>query len=102
MFSSCLSLVFSLVLIVAGVGALALKPWARLALIAQATVSILFGLIGTAISMVTLFPLLRQMGGPAVVGGVGGGACALLFSLMVNGVVLFFMTRPDVKAAFER
>jgi hypothetical protein len=101
MFSSCLSLVFSLVLVVAGIGALSLKPWARLMLIAEAVFSMLFALIGTVLTLVVMLPILRDLGGPALIGGVGGGACGLILNLLINGLVLFFMTRPHVRAAFE-
>jgi hypothetical protein len=100
LFASCTGLLFSLVLVIAGIGALSLKRWARILLIAEATASILFGLLNTALTMVAIFPALREMGGPAVIGGLGGGFCALLFGLLVNGLILFFMTRPHVKAAF--
>ncbi len=100
MLGSCLGLLFALALVIAGIGALMLKPWARLLLIVQAAVSIFFGVINTAVMLITFGPLLREVEGPAVAIVLSSDACGFFLGLVLNVLVLFFMTRPNVKAAF--
>jgi hypothetical protein len=66
--------------------------------------SLVLGLINTAVMCVLLMPMYHS-DDPAMKGGLVGGmvgmGCGLCFGLIVQGALLFVMTRPEVKAAFE-
>jgi hypothetical protein len=102
-----LGLIVSVALLAAGIGLLLLKPWARMISIAYG----IYSLIMIPVSMVVNFflltrPLLEQahqQHGPeatgAIAGAVGGlfGSC---FGLIYPVLLLVFMLRANVKAAF--
>jgi hypothetical protein len=107
-FSIAIGFVLSIVLLAGGVGALKLMPWARMALIGYAAVSLPLGCIGMGVTVwafVPLFQSLSSVNDPAtfggVVGGLFGGFCGIGFAVLLQGGLLFAMTRPNVKAAFE-
>ncbi len=106
--SVVLGLVVSGALLAAGIGLLKLKPWARTISIAYAIYSIVMLPLGTVVNYVYLTkPLLEQahqMQGPEAAGAVGGaiggmfGGC---FGLIYPVLLLIFMFRPNVVAAFR-
>ena len=92
------------VLLAGSIGALMLKPWARVVLMGYAALSLFFTVVGSAVTLVMFLPLREQMDDPAMMGGVIGGlfgaACGLCFGFALQGGLLYVMTRPDVKRAF--
>jgi hypothetical protein len=105
--SAALGGVVSVALLAAGIGLLHLKPWAR-------TASVLYGIYAIVMviagSVVNYFFLLRPMleqaqqkHGPeaaAAIGGAVGGTVGGCFGLIYPVLLLIFMTRPNVVAAF--
>ena len=108
-FTIVLGLVAAAVLLAAGIGLLRLQPWGRKVSIGYAIYAILFSLLNTVISFLfVLRPLLAeaaQKQGPeaaGAIGGVIGGSVGSCFGLIYPILLLIFMTRPKVVAAFER
>ena len=106
--SVVLGLVVSVVLLAAGIGLLMLKPWARGLSLAYAIYAIVAGLIGIGLNFVYLVgPLLEQARhaqGPeaaGAVGGVIGGTVGGCFGFIYPILLLIFLTRPKVVAAFR-
>jgi hypothetical protein len=106
--SVILGLLSCVALVASGIGLLFLKPWARVLAIAYGIYSIALGILGMVINFVYLVrPMLEQakaqsgpesagaMGG--VIGGIIGGCIGLIYPILV----LVFMTRPNVVAAFR-
>jgi hypothetical protein len=98
----------AIVLLVAGIGLLLLRPWARPLTIGYAIFGMLNTVVGTVVNYLFLVrPLLDQAAhknGPeaagAIVGAIGGGFGGCL-SLIYPILLLVFMARPEVKAAFR-
>lgn len=101
--------VFTLVLIGAGVGLLLLKSYGR-------TLSIWYGWYGIIVTVLTaivnvlvVFPgLIENMNkappGPAqfgAIGGIVGGVIGLLIAPIYPGLLLYFMYRPNLIAAYR-
>ena len=104
----CLGVVVAIALVVTGIGLLKLKPWARKASIAYGIYAIAMGVIGFIVNAVYLFgPLMeraRQAHGAeagAAIGGTIGGALGGCLALVYPVLLLIFMTRPNVAAAFR-
>lgn len=109
--SVVLGLLVSLVLLGAGIGLLRLKPWARGLSIAYG----IFGIISVPVNTVLSYffmtrPLLEQMqqqqhhnaaATGAAVGGAVGGMIGGCFGLIYPVLLLVFMLRKDVAAAFK-
>jgi len=107
-FSIALGVVVSAAVLAAGIGLLRLRPWARTFSIGYA----IYSLVMVPVSMMVNFflltrPLLaqaQQQHGPeatgAIAGAVGGlfGSC---FGLIYPVLLLIFMLRANVKAAFN-
>jgi hypothetical protein len=96
------------VLLAAGIGLLFLKDWGRRASIGYAVYAIVIGLISIVMNFIFLFPpMLEQVGrkqGPEAAGAIGGAVGASLggfFGLIYPILLLIFMTRPKVRAAFQ-
>jgi hypothetical protein len=93
------------VLLVAGIGLLCLKPWARVLSVGYAIYAILFGILSTAINFIFLIqPMLKSANGqqtPAAIGGMIGGSIGGCFGLIYPIALLVFMLRPNVVAAFH-
>ena len=94
-------------LLAAGIGLLCLKSWARTLSIAYAIYAIAFGILGIAVNfMFLLRPLLdqaRQQHGPEAAGALGaviGGTIGGCFGLIYPVLLLIFVLRPKVAAAF--
>lgn len=97
-----------LVLLAAGIGLLCMKSWARIFSIAYAIYAIVFGIIGMVINFIFMVqPMLeqaKQQQGPeaaAAIGGAIGGTIGGCFGLIYPVLLLIFMTRPKVVAAFR-
>jgi hypothetical protein len=108
--SVVLGLLVSLALLGAGIGLLLLKPWARGLSIAYG----IFGIISVPVNTVLSYffmtrPLLEQMqqqhhdaaATGAAVGGAVGGMIGGCFGLIYPVLLLVFMLRKDVAAAFK-
>ena len=103
-----LGLLSCLALLAAGIGLLRLRSWARTLSIAYAIYAIVFGLVGTVVNFLFLVrPFLeqgRQQQGPEAMGAIGGaigGVIGGCFGLIYPVVLLIFMLRPKVAAAFH-
>lgn len=101
-----LGLLSCTVLLVAGIGLLCLKSWARTLSIAYAIYAICMGILSTAVSSIFLFqPFLKnhqdsQAAAAAMFGLIGGGIVVCL-GLIYPILLLLFMLRPTVAAAFH-
>jgi hypothetical protein len=80
------SLASGILTLVGGIGLLGLKNWARLLV-----------LIGAIIGIISA--LLSLIG--ALTGG-GGSALSSIVGLVINGVIIWYLQRADVKAAFGK
>jgi hypothetical protein len=96
------------VLAAAGIGLLFLKPWARILSIVYAVYAIFFGIVGTAFNAIfLLLPMLhqaREQNGPAAAGAIAGAIGGLLggcLGVIYPVLLLIFMTRPKIAAAFR-
>jgi hypothetical protein len=96
------------VLLAAGIGLLCLKGWARKLSIGYAIYAIVFGMIAAVMNfMFLLRPLFEEAArkqGPeafGAIGGAAGGAIGGCLGLVYPILLLVFMTRPKVVAAFE-
>lgn len=103
-----LGILSCLLLLAAGVGLLFLKEWARKLSIGYAIYAILFGIAGMVLNYVFLTrPMLErasQQQGPEAAGAMGGAIGASIggcFGLLYPILLLIFMMRPNVKAAFR-
>ncbi len=105
--SSVLGAIFTVILIVSGIGLLMDKGWGRLLGLAYAGFTILFGLLGLVVNAVFLFPGLLEladssspevMGGAigGMVGGFAGGCLGLIYPV----VLIVFMTRKAIVEHF--
>lgn len=96
------------VLLAAGIGLLKLKPWARIVSIAYAIYSFVMILASTVVNYLFLLqPTLQQAHGkPApeaagAIGGALGGTFGGCFGLIYPVLLLIFMLRANVIAAFR-
>ena len=100
-------------LLAAGIGLLMMKRWARVLSIAYGIYTIIAGVIGVVLTLVLLCkPLLDidiagKSRGPEIAGAIGGavggtiGSCGGCFGLIYPILLIIFMTRPRVVAAFQ-
>lgn len=95
-------------LLAAGIGLMFLKPWARKLSIGYAIYALVFGLIGMVVNFLFLVrPMLEQareqQGAEAAgaIGGAIGGSIGSCFGLIYPILLLVFMFRPNVVAAFR-
>lgn len=107
-FSLVLGLVAVAVLLAAGIGLLKLQPWARGLSIGYAIYAILMVVVGTVVNFFLLVrPLLEQANqqrGPEAMGAIGGaigGTVGGCFGLVYPILLLVFMLRANVVAAFR-
>jgi hypothetical protein len=105
--ASILGVVGSVVLIVAGIGLLKMRPWSRPLSIAYAVFAIVSGIVGTVVTYQTVFvPMIEQAATPqeriiatsASIGGIGGGFAGLLYPV----ALIFLLLRKTVGAAFSQ
>ena len=101
-------LALSALLLIAGIGLLKMKPSGRVMSVYYSIANLVLGVASLLVNGVFLIsPLLAEAGkssGPeaagavgGVIGGVCGGSCALVYPI----VLLIFMTRPKLVAAFN-
>jgi hypothetical protein len=108
--SIVLGVFVSAALLAAGIGLLKLKPWARTLSIIYGIYSIIIIIISTALNYVFLVePMLQKAHGtqgPEAIGGAIGGAvggmCGGCLGIIYPILLLIFMTRPNVVAAFNQ
>lgn len=105
-----LGFVASAVLIAAGIGLLQTKPYGRSLSIGYGIYAVVVCLLGTILNVVFVFPALLEKanaagGGPAaagayggIIGGVGGACVGLIYPVLL----LYFMCRPNIVAAFKK
>ena len=103
-----LGVLSSLALLASGIGLLMMKNWARKLAIAYAIFSLVFGLVGQVVNFVYLAkPMMEQAGrsrGPESVGAIGGAIGSVIggcFGMVYPIVLLIFMLRPKLVAAFN-
>ena len=103
-----LGVLSGLVLLAAGIGLLFLKSWARKLSIIYAIYAIVFAIVGMVANFIFLIqPMLeqaRQQQGPEAAGALGGaigGSFGGCLGLIYPILLLIFMTRPNVVAAFQ-
>ena len=106
--SIVLGLASSAVLLAAGIGLLKLKPWARTVSIAYAIYAMVMILVSTVVNFIYLTqPMLEQAHqkqGPeafAAIGGAVGGMSGSCFGIIYPILLLIFMMRANVVAAFR-
>lgn len=104
-----LGLLASVVLLATGIGLLLLKSWARKLSIAYAVYAIVFAIIGTVVNFMFLVrPLLaeaQRSQGPEAAGAIGGAIGGIIggcLGLVYPILLIIFMTRPKVIAAFQQ
>lgn len=95
-------------LLAAGIGLLGLKPWARVLSIAYGIYAIVFVLVGMLLNLILMvqppFEQVPQHQELVIAGAVGGpisGTIGAVFWLIYPIVLLVFMSRPKVIAAFR-
>ena len=104
-----LGFVATVVLIVAGIGLLNQKPIGRTLSIGYGWYAIIMGIVGLLINVFFVFPVLLEAlekapEGPAKAGAIGGLVGGLIGSavgFVYPGLLLYFMYRPNVIAAFQ-
>lgn len=97
--------IVSVALLAAGIGLLMLQNWARIVSIVYGIYSIVAGLIGLGVTFSVFMSIFSQSNNPSMkgtmiavmFGGVFGGAIGLAYPVLL----LIFMTRPRVIAAFR-
>ena len=96
------------ILLAAGIGLLRLENWGRKLSIDYAIYAIVFSILGLVMNFIFLIrPMLEeaaQKHGPeaaAAFGGVMGGTIGGCFGLIYPILLLVFMTRPKIVAAFH-
>lgn len=103
-----LGVIMTIVLGVAGIGLLNMRPWGRTLSLAYGIFAIVFALLGLVVNFIFLVqPLLAQADrlGPqgriaAIVGSVAsimGGVGGMIYPLLL----VYFLTRPTIAAAFR-
>jgi hypothetical protein len=108
--STVLGMFVSLALLAAGIGLLLLQPWARVLSIAYGIFAIVSVPVNTIISFIFVTqPMLAQMQQHqsnaattgAAVGGLAGSLIGGCFGLIYPVLLLIFMLRANIKAAFN-
>jgi hypothetical protein len=104
-----LGIAASIVLIVAGIGLLRLRPWGRKLAIGYGIYSVATDVIASIINLGFVFPILFQKAESAsgiamaavwiaLFSGIAATVCGLTYA----GLLLYFMYRPNVVAAFNK
>jgi hypothetical protein len=108
MLSIPLGLLSGAALLAAGIGLLCFKSWARKLSIGYAIYAIVFGAIGLAIHFIFLVPRMleeaQRLHGPeagGAIGGAVGGGIGGCVGMIYPILLLIFMTRPKLVAAFQ-
>jgi hypothetical protein len=103
-----LGFIATIALIAAGIALLQMRRWGRTVSIVYACYAILSTLVGIVINFFFLMmPMLERAGDAAgperagLVGGAVGGTLGGCVGLIYPVLLLYFMLRPNVRAAFE-
>ena len=99
--SHILGSVAGIVIVAAGIGLLGLKPWARTASIVYAVYAIVATTVGTILNLTVVLPRVAELA-PGLMGGMVGVSCGSVIYLVYPILLLIFMTRPNVVAAFRK
>lgn len=94
-----LRLILALLLLASGIGLLNLKEWARKAASFYGWSAIVMGIIGTAVTVITMssaFAGVPEHEAPAVIGGTIGGMCGGILGLTYPIILIVFMKRPNI------
>ena len=110
MSSLAMGWLLSIVLLIGSIGALSLKQWARQMLIGWAITGMLLSIAGTVLQIAVVQPRMQDAIGTqssaeqtgAAIGRVVGLVLGIGLGVGVPAVMLFVMTRPNVKDAFAR
>lgn len=108
MLSNALGVLAAIVLLAGGIGLLQLKPWGRKLSIGFAVYALVMGVIGMLITGIYIVPALlsqpqaNSAEAAGAVGGAIGGLVGGLVGLVYPLLLLIFMGRPAVVAAFKR
>lgn len=102
-------LIFTFVLIGAGIGLLTLKPYGRTLSIWYSWYGIISTILTAVVNVFIVFPALfehmnNMPPGPAqagAIGGIIGGVVGLVIAPIYPGLLLFFMYRPKIIAAYR-
>jgi hypothetical protein len=108
LFATVVGLVFAVLQMVSGIGLLQMKAWARVMAIYYGIAAIVLGVAGMMFNGIFLIgPLMAEAeksSGPEAAGAIGGaiggtvgGFCGLIYPILL----LIFMTRPKLVAAFK-
>lgn len=108
MISLPLGLLASVLLLVAGIGLLGLKPWARVCSIVYSIYAIVAGIVGVIVTIaVVTGPAMHsayrysRAAGAGAVGGAIGGIVGGIIGLAYPIILLIFMCRRNVIDAFQ-
>jgi hypothetical protein len=93
-----ISSLMAIVLLSLGIGLLKRQPWARSLSVYYAIFVIGFGLLNLAI---TLTVLGGKMTDPMTIGVIVGTVFGICIGSIYYGLMIYFLTRPEVKAALE-
>lgn len=105
LFSSGLGLVMAAVLLAAGIGLLNLKQWARQTSYFYGWFAVIWGVLGTVITLVMMISALSGASGEAaagMMGGVIGGACGGIIGLIYPIFLIIYMRKPEIVDACNR
>jgi hypothetical protein len=108
--SGILGILSGIVQLIAGIGLLKLKSWARITSVGYAIFAIIVAVANMFLTAILFLPMIQKMNsgsGPehaatvaGMIGGIIGGLGGSCFQLIYPILLLIFMTRPKVKAAF--
>lgn len=104
-----LGFVASAVLIMGGIGLMQMRPYGRTLSIGYGFYSLVMNVLGIIVNVAIVFPALLEKanaagGGPAAAGawgGIVGGVFGSCTGLIYPGILLYFMFRPNMVAAFK-
>jgi hypothetical protein len=93
-----ISSLMAIVLLSLGIGLLKRQPWARSLSVYYAIFVIGFGLLNLAITITVLG---GNMTDPMTIGVIVGTLFGITIGAIYYGLMIYFLTRPEVKAALE-
>ncbi|HTL34290.1 MAG TPA: hypothetical protein VL326_14280 [Kofleriaceae bacterium] len=95
-------LVAAVVLGASGIGLRAMKNWGRKLALFYAVYGIFAAITGMVMMVKYLMPALSKLHDPAAQGGMMGGVMGGLIGIAYPVVILVFMSKQNVREAFER
>jgi H+/Cl- antiporter ClcA len=85
-----------------GIGLRAMKNWGRKLALCYAVYGIFAAITGMVMMVKYLMPALSKLHDPAAQGGMMGGVMGGLIGIAYPVVILVFMSKQNVREAFER